>query len=220
MRENVLNLTAVLADGTIIKTGSRARKSSAGYDITRLLIGSEGTLAVITEATLKLHPIPIYSYAMKVCFPTVFDAASAATSAIKSGVSLGRAEMIDEKMVQIINESAVSVGDDIWPEKVTLLFEVTGSTEIAVNEQLKLLKSVVNHWNSSDEILITNKEDNIKLWNIRKQAAWLVFGKYPNREALITDSCVPLSKLPDMISRSKLLLDQSSLPSPIIAHAG
>jgi D-lactate dehydrogenase (cytochrome) len=175
MRENVLNLTAVLADGTIIKTGSRARKSSAGYDITRLLIGSEGTLAVITEATLKLHPIPMYSYAMKVCFPTVFDAASAATSAIKSGVSLGRAEMIDEKMVQIINESAVSVGDDIWPEKVTLLFEVTGSTEIAVNEQLKLLKSVVNHWNSSDEILITNKEDNIKLWNIRKQAAWLVF---------------------------------------------
>jgi D-lactate dehydrogenase (cytochrome) len=100
MRENVLNLTAVLADGTIIRTGSRARKSSAGYDITRLLIGSEGTLAVITEATLKVYPIPAVSYAVRVAFPSVAAAARCASDTLRKGLSVGRCELMDEVMVR------------------------------------------------------------------------------------------------------------------------
>lgn len=218
MRENVLNVTAVLPDGTIIRTGSRARKSSAGYDVTRLLIGSEGTLAVITEATLKLHPIPRYAYALKVCFPSVKEAALAATGAQRSGVTLGRAELMDDTMVNILNKSNPS--DQSWPEKVTLLFEVTGSSTAATTEQMELLKQITRCNSGTDEVVLTDPEACRSIWLQRKQALWSIMGQYPDREAMITDACVPLSRLPELISASRALIDKSSLPCPLLAHAG
>ena len=104
MRENVLNVTAVMSDGSIIKTGSRARKSSAGYDITRMLIGSEGTLGLITEVNLKLHGIPTHSHAVRVCFNDIRDAAATARDTLNCGVTIGRCEMLDDEMMKLVNK--------------------------------------------------------------------------------------------------------------------
>ncbi len=126
MRDNVLTLTAVLPDGSIIKTGSRARKSSAGYDLTRLMIGSEGTLAIITEATLKIYGIPKVSYAVRMSFPSIHAAASTAKDTLNCGVTIGRCEMLDDTMVKLINQANPSNPLGPWPENTTLLYELTG----------------------------------------------------------------------------------------------
>jgi D-lactate dehydrogenase (cytochrome) len=219
MRENVLNVTAVLADGTIIKTGSRARKSSAGYDLTRLLIGSEGTLAVITEVTLKLHPIPSHAYAVKVCFPSVKEAALAATSALREGIQLGRAEMMDDAMVKIINNEIRDVSSK-WPEKVTMLFEVTGASSVSVMEQIELLRKLVYNLDGEQEMIVTDPNECRGLWMIRKECLWSTMSQYPDCEAMITDACVPLSKLPDLITITKQDIEETGLVCPILAHAG
>jgi D-lactate dehydrogenase (cytochrome) len=126
MRENVLSLTAVLPDGAVVRTGGRARKSSAGYDTARLLVGSEGTLAVITEATLKLHPVPRVSAALRVTFPEggLVAAARTAKATLNCGVVVGRCELLDDEMIKIINFTNPSIDD--WPEYTTLMYEITG----------------------------------------------------------------------------------------------
>jgi len=175
MRENVLNLTAVLADGTIIKTGSRARKCSAGYDITRLLVGSEGTLAVITEATLKIHRIPPFSYAMKVTFPSVFAAAAAARDTINSGtIQVGRCEMCDEAMVATINWANPTMAKP-WPEKVTLLYELTGPSSSSVLEQIEIVKGLALKHGGGDFDVATSEEETKNIWKFRKEVSVIIF---------------------------------------------
>ena len=169
MRENVLNLTAVLADGTIIKTGSRARKCSAGYDITRLLVGSEGTLAVITEATLKIHKIPPFSYALRVTFPSVFAAAAAARDTINSGtIQVGRCEMCDEAMVETINWANPTMANP-WPEKVTLLYELTGPSSASVAEQVELVRKLADKHGGADYHVATTEDETKAIWKLRKE---------------------------------------------------
>ena len=218
MRENVLNLVAVLADGTIIKTGSRARKCSAGYDVTRLLIGSEGTLAVITEATLKVHRIPPFSYALSATFPSVYDAAAAARDTINSGISVGRCEMCDEVMVQTINAANPTMPP--WPVKVTLLYELTGPSHASVAEQIELVQTIAAKHSGGDYTVATTPEATKSIWKLRKECLWSIMSLYPTMEPMITDVCVPLTKLPELISETKKDIVASWLPSPIVAHAG
>mmetsp|Transcript_30234 Transcript_30234/g.50577 ORF Transcript_30234/g.50577 Transcript_30234/m.50577 type:complete len:426 (-) Transcript_30234:1340-2617(-) len=142
MRDNVLSLTAVLPDGTIIKTGSRARKSAAGYDLTRLLIGSEGTLAIITEVTLKLHGIPKVSHAVRISFPDgVHAAATTAKDTLNCGVAIGRCELLDRTMVKLINQANPNL-PEAWPEHTTLLYEITGISPESVAEQVDVVSGI------------------------------------------------------------------------------
>lgn len=222
MRENVLNLTAVLSDGTIVKTGSRARKCSAGYDITRLLIGSEGTLAIITEATLKIYGIPKVSHAVRISFPRngVVDAACTARDSLNCGVNVGRCELLDEEMVKIINLSNPNHSLGKWPEETTLLYEITGISESAVEEQKTILIEIAKKYGGSDILTFSNEQETQSLWKIRKECLWSAMSQFPNKEPMITDVCVPLTQLPALIAETKEDIKLSNLPCPIIAHAG
>lgn len=218
MRDNVLNITAVLADGTVFKTGSRARKSSAGYDLTRLLIGSEGTLAVITEVTLKLHGLPAHTAALRVAFPDLRSAATTAQATLNCGVTVGRCELLDDSMVRISNKANPT--SEPWLEKSTLLYEVTGVSTRAVEEQLEIVKTIAKQHGGSDFVLTTDKHEAKKLWAVRKALLWSVMSEYPDREAMITDACVPVGRLAEVIAAMRQEIDASFLPSPIVAHAG
>ncbi|GAB2295768.1 hypothetical protein Dimus_029923 [Dionaea muscipula] len=215
MRDNVINLKAVLANGDIIKTGSRARKSSAGYDLTRLLIGSEGTLGVITEVTLQLQKIPQYSVVAMCNFPTIKDAADVAIATMLSGIQASRVELMDEVQVRAVN---IANGKNL-PEVPTLLFEFVG-TEAYSLEQTVLVQKIAADHNGSDFVFEEEPEAKKELWKIRKEALWACFAMAPYYEAMITDVCVPLSRLAELISRSKEELDASPLICTVLAHAG
>ncbi|KAL5545642.1 hypothetical protein UlMin_005329 [Ulmus minor] len=215
MRDNVINLKVVLATGDIVKTASRARKSSAGYDLTRLVIGSEGTLGVITEVTLRLQKIPQYSVVAMCNFPSIKDAADVAIATMLSGIQVSRVELMDEVQVRAIN---IANGKNL-PETPTLLFEFIG-TEAYSREQTKIVQKIVSEHNGSDFVYAEDPEAKKELWKIRKEALWACFAMEPNFEAMISDVCVPLSHLAELISKSKQELDASPLVCTIIAHAG
>ncbi|WOG98229.1 hypothetical protein DCAR_0417570 [Daucus carota subsp. sativus] len=215
MRDNVINLKVVLADGDIAKTGSRARKSAAGYDLTRLMIGSEGTLGVITEVTLRLQKIPQYSVVAMCNFPTIKDAADVAIATMKCGIQVSRVELLDEVQVKAIN---VANSKDL-PEVPTLMFEFVG-TEAYAREQTLIVQKLVSEHNGSDFVFAEDTETKKELWKIRKEALWACFAMAPNCEAMISDVCVPLSHLAELISKSKEELDASPLMCMVVAHAG
>lgn len=215
MRENVISIKAVLANGDIVKTGNRARKSSAGYDLTRLLIGSEGTLGVITEVTLRLQRIPQYSVVARCAFPSIKDAADVAIATMLSGIQVSRVELMDEVQVRAVN---IANGSNL-PETPTLLFEFVG-TEAYANEQTMLVQKIASEHNGSDFVFAKDPEAKKELWKMRKEALWACFAMEPGYEAMISDVCVPLSRLAELISKSKEELDASPLVCTVIAHAG
>ncbi|GMY14376.1 D-lactate dehydrogenase [cytochrome], mitochondrial-like [Fagus crenata] len=215
MRDNVINLKVVLANGDTVKTASRARKSAAGYDLTRLVIGSEGTLGVITEVTLRLQKIPEYSVVAMCNFPSVKDAADVAIATMLSGIQVSRVELLDEVQMKAIN---IANGKDL-PESPTLMFEFIG-TEAYAREQTQIVQKIVAEHNGSDFVFAEDPEAKKELWKIRKEALWACFAMEPNFEAMISDVCVPLSHVAELISRSKKELDASPLVCTVIAHAG
>ncbi|KAI9090722.1 hypothetical protein K1719_028575 [Acacia pycnantha] len=215
MRDNVISLKVVLANGDIVKTASRARKSAAGYDLTRLMIGSEGTLGVITEVTLRLQKIPQHSVVAMCNFPSVKDAADVAITTMMSGIQVSRVELLDEVQVKAIN---IANGKNL-PESPTLMFEFIG-TEAYAREQTEIVQRIVSEHSGSGFVFAEEPEAKKELWKIRKEALWACFAMKPDLEAMITDVCVPLSHLADLISRSKKELDASSLVCAVIAHAG
>ncbi|XP_021804481.1 D-lactate dehydrogenase [cytochrome], mitochondrial-like isoform X1 [Prunus avium] len=215
MRDNVISLKVVLANGDVVKTASRARKSAAGYDLTRLVIGSEGTLGVITEVTLRLQKIPQYSVVAMCNFPTVKDAADVAIATMLSGIQVSRVELLDEVQVRAIN---IANGKSL-PETPTLMFEFIG-TEAYSREQTLIVKNIASEHNGSDFVFAYDPETKRELWKMRKEALWACFAMEPNFEAMISDVCVPLSCLAELISRSKQELDASELICTVIAHAG
>ncbi|ONH95746.1 hypothetical protein PRUPE_7G088800 [Prunus persica] len=215
MRDNVISLKVVLANGDVVKTASRARKSAAGYDLTRLVIGSEGTLGVITEVTLRLQKIPQYSVVAMCNFPTVKDAADVAIATMLSGIQVSRVELLDEVQVRAIN---IANGKSL-PETPTLMFEFIG-TEAYSLEQTLIVQKIASEHNGSDFIFAEDPETKKELWKMRKEALWACFAMEPNFEAMISDVCVPLSCLAELISRSKQELDASELICTVIAHAG
>ncbi|KAA8516850.1 hypothetical protein F0562_017332 [Nyssa sinensis] len=215
MRDNVINLKVVLASGDVVKTGSRARKSAAGYDLTRLMIGSEGTLGVITEVALRLQKIPQHSVVAMCNFPTIKDAADVAIATMLSGIQVSRVELLDEVQMKAVN---LANGKNL-PEVPTLMFEFVG-TEAYSREQTQIVQKIVSEHNGSDFVFAEDPEAKKELWKIRKEALWACFAMEPSFEAMITDVCVPLSHLAELISRSKQELDASPLVCTVIAHAG
>ncbi|XP_026426938.1 D-lactate dehydrogenase [cytochrome], mitochondrial-like isoform X2 [Papaver somniferum] len=209
------SLAVVLANGDVVKTGNRARKSAAGYDLTRLIIGSEGTLGVITEVTLKLQKIPQHSVVAMCNFPTVKDAADVAIATMLSGIQVSRVELLDEVQVKAIN---LANGKNL-PELPTLMFEFIG-TEAYSREQTLIVQKLVSEHNGSDFVFSEEPEAKKELWKIRKEALWALFAMEPDFEAMISDVCVPLSRLAELISLSKKEIDASPLVCTVIAHAG
>ncbi|CAM0905411.1 unnamed protein product [Alopecurus aequalis] len=215
MRDNVINLQAVLPNGDVIKTGSRARKSAAGYDLARLIIGSEGTLGVITEVTLRLQKLPSHSVVAMCNFQTIKDAADVAIATMLSGIQVSRVELLDEVQIRAIN---MANGKSL-PEVPTLMFEFIGTEAYALEQTLLVQKIAAEH-QGSDFVFVEEPKAKEELWKIRKEALWAGFAMKPDHEAMITDVCVPLSRLAECISVSKRLLDASPLTCMVIAHAG
>ncbi|KAJ8754570.1 hypothetical protein K2173_005731 [Erythroxylum novogranatense] len=215
MRDNVISLKVVLANGDVVKTASRARKSAAGYDLTRLVIGSEGTLGVITEVTLRLQRLPQHSVVARCNFPTIKDAADVAIATMLSGIQVSRVELLDEVQMRAVN---LANGRNL-PELPTLMFEFIG-TDAYAREQTHIVQKIVSEHNGSDFVFAEDPEAKKDLWKIRKEALWACFAMEPKFEAMISDVCVPLSRLAELISKSKVELDASPLVCTVIAHAG
>jgi D-lactate dehydrogenase (cytochrome) len=215
MRENVLGLTVVLADGSLIKTGGRARKSAAGYDLTRIFVGSEGTLGVITEVTLRLYGIPQAMSAAVCAFPTIEDAVNTVIETIQSGIPVARIELLDEVQVDAVNRYS-KLDYAVQP---TLFFEFHG-TEAGVAEQVEMVKSLTTGHGGSAFRWATQAEDRNKLWQARHNAYYAALALRPGAKGWATDVCVPISRLADCISETKRDLRESKMLAPLVGHVG
>lgn len=215
MKTNVLGLTAVLPDGRIIKTGTKARKSSAGYDLTRLLIGSEGTLAVITEAQLRLYGIPAAEKTMVCAFKTIKDAVDACATIMQMGIPVARMELMDENAVEAINKYS-KLNNEVQP---SLIIEHHG-TESEIEEQCAIVQEIVHDFNAQEIQLASTLDERKKLWSGRHSAWWATTSQMPGSRALSTDVCVPISRLTDVIVETQADLKKSDLFGTIVGHVG
>jgi D-lactate dehydrogenase (cytochrome) len=216
MRENVLGLTMVLPDGRIVRTGGRARKSAAGYDLTRLYVGSEGTLGVITEVQLRLYGIP-EAITSAVCqFPTLAEAVNTVILIIQCGIPVARVELLDE--VQMAACIAYSRLDGYEP-KPTLFFEFHG-TEASAAEQAELVKDISDGFGGSAFQWTGRAEERNKLWQARHDAYYACIAMSPGKKGMATDACVPISRLADCIMETRADIDRSGLTAPIVGHVG
>jgi D-lactate dehydrogenase (cytochrome) len=215
MRENVLGLTVVMPDGRIVKTARRARKSSAGYDLTRLFVGSEGTLGVITEVSVRLYGIPEAISAASCHFDTVQGAVDAVIQTIQLGIPVARIEFADEVQIEATNRHF----DMDHPVKPTLWLEFHG-TEAGVKEQAEMVQEIASDNGGGGFSWATNEEDRAKLWHARHNAAYAAAALRPGSKFWATDVCVPISRLAECIVETKAELDASFLPAPIVGHVG
>lgn len=215
MREAVLSLTVVTPDGKAIKTATRARKSAAGYDLTRLFVGSEGTLGIITEVTLRLHPIP-ETISSAVCgFDSLQGAVDTVVQAIQCGVPLARVEILDDKQMAAVNARS-GLG---YPEVTTLFFEFHGSP-MGVEEQVTLVRDLAEA-NGGGAFQWSNlPEERAKLWKARHEAYYAAVNVRPGAVGWTTDVCVPISRLPECILETKRDLESGTVPATILGHVG
>lgn len=213
MRDNVLAMTAVMADGTVVHTGRETRKLSAGYDLTRLLVGSEGTLAVITELTLRVFGIPEKMAAAIVRFPTLADGVTAATAIVRSGISIARCEFLDAQCIKNVNAH-----DGLALTEVpTLFFEFHGSPQ-GVQEDANSVKEIVEEFGGSEFEWTTDEAARRKLWQARHNAYWAGIAANPGKRAVSTDAAVPLSKLADAVTVADEILSKHKYPYSILGH--
>ncbi len=215
MRDNVMGLEVVLADGRIIKTGSRARKSSAGYDLTALFVGAEGTLGLITELTLKLHGQPEAVSSAICAFETIDAAVNTVITTIQMGIPMARIEFVDEATARAFNGYS---GTDM-PEKPHLMLEFHGS-ETSVAEDAARVGEIVAEMGGTDFKWSSNTEDRTALWNMRHNAYYAALSLKPGATAVVTDICVPISRLAQAVNESRADIEQSGLPGPILGHVG
>ena len=216
MRENVLGLTVVLADGRIIHTGTRARKSSAGYDLTRLFVGSEGTLGVITEVTLRLHAQPEAASAAVCHFETIEDAVNTVIEIIQLGISVARIEFLDGPQVDAVNRYS-HLGLAVKP---TLLFEFHGITQRAVDEAAQLAEQIASEHRSLGFQWQSTLAERERLWQARHDVYYATRALRPGSHVLTTDVCVPISRLAECIVATRADLDQATFPAVIVGHVG
>lgn len=215
LRENVLALRAVLPPGRVIQGGSRARKSSAGYDLARLLVGSEGTLGVITELTLKLYPLPEAVMAATVQFPSIAAAVRTTIALIQSGVPIARCELLDANAIR-----AVNAHDHLGlAEAPMLLLEFHGSP-LAVREQVQTVQGLASEEGGSAFQWAETPEARTRLWRARHHAYWSGLQLHPGCKALTTDVCVPISRLAECVSESLAEADADGLPYFVVGHVG
>ncbi|KAF2271210.1 D-lactate dehydrogenase mitochondrial precursor [Lojkania enalia] len=218
MKDWVVNLTVVLADGTIIKTRRRPRKSSAGYNLTNLFIGSEGTLGLVTEITLKLTVIPQETSVAVVTFPTIRDAAAAAAKVMRAGIPVAAMEIMDEVQMAVINKAGSTAKK--WKEVPTMFFKFSG-TKAGVQENVKLVKSIARAHKSGDFEFAIDADEQKTLWSARKESLWSMLAlRKEGHEVWSTDVAVPLSRLPDIIEVSKKEMDDLGLFASILGHIG
>ncbi|MEM7462978.1 MAG: FAD-linked oxidase C-terminal domain-containing protein [Pseudomonadota bacterium] len=215
MRENVINLSAVLPDGRLIKTGARARKSSAGYDLTRLMVGSEGTLGIITEVTLRLYGIPEAMSAAICSFPDVEAACNATILAMQTGIPMARIELLDADAVVAIN--AYSKTD--FPVSPLLLLEFHGS-QSGVREQAEMFGTVAEETGGYEFEWVTSTEDRNRLWKARHDSYWAFVAVTKGKEIFPTDACVPISRLAECVTETQRDIADSGLYGPILGHVG
>jgi len=215
MRENVISLTVVTADGRIIKTASRARKSSSGYDLTRIFVGSEGTLGIITEVTVKLYPLPEAVSAAICNFPSMDAAVQSVIQIAQMGVPVARVEFMDTNAVRATN--AYSKLD--LKESPLLLFEFHGSPA-SVQEQAQIVQEITHENDGMDFDWAERPEDRSRLWKARHDAYFAGLGLRPGCKSSTTDVCVPISRLADCVMQTAADLDQASFPYTIVGHVG
>lgn len=215
MREAILALKVVTPDGKVIQTSARARKSAAGYDLTRLFVGSEGTLGIITEITLRLHGIPEVISSAVCAFDTLRGAVDTVVESIQFGVPLARIELLDDAQMRAVNARSGTSYD----EKNTLFFEFHG-TEASVAEQVALVKELAGD-NGGEEFKWSNlPEERAVLWKARHEAYYAAVGMRKNAIGLTTDVCVPLGRLVECVTETKADLQQCSVPACIVGHVG
>ncbi|MGL1920521.1 MAG: FAD-binding protein [Hyphomicrobiales bacterium] len=215
MRDNVINMTVVLPTGEIIKTGGRAKKSSAGYDLTRLMIGSEGTLGIITELTVKLYGIPEKILSAVCSFDSIKQACEAVIMTIQSGIPVARIELLDELQVEACNAySKLSLA-----VKPTLFLEFHG-TPTGCQEQVDLFKDIASEFGSDDFKAASSAEDRNQLWKARHDAYWAGCDMAIGLEHLSTDVCVPISNFALAVEETRQDVIDSGLIGPIVGHAG
>jgi len=215
MRENVLGLTVVLADGRVIRTGGRARKSSAGYDLTGLFVGSEGTLGVITEIGLRLHGVPEAIAAAVCSFATLEDAVNSVILSIQTGVPVARAELLDEVQMDAVNRFS----DLSFPARPTVFFEFHGS-DAAVREQSNAVSEIASDLGATDFEWATRAEDRTRLWKARHDVYYASLALRPGSRGWATDICVPIGRLAQCIIETRADIDAEGLLAPIVSHAG
>jgi D-lactate dehydrogenase (cytochrome) len=215
MRENVLSLKVVLPDGRVVRTASRARKSAAGYDLTRLFVGSEGTLGVIIEVTVRLHAIPAAISSAVCSFPSIDAAVIAVIKTIQAGVPVARIELADAVQMAAINRYSKL---DL-PVAPTLWLEFHG-TEASVAEQAKMVQKTASQHGGTDFSWATEAADRQKLWRSRHDVAYANKALREGAQLLSTDVCVPISRLAQCITETQKDLASSFLPAPIVGHVG
>jgi D-lactate dehydrogenase (cytochrome) len=216
MRENVLGLTVVLADGRVIRTGTRARKSSAGYDLTRLFVGAEGTLGVITEVTLRLHGLPEATGVATCAFETIDGAVKTVIEVIQFGLGVARIEFMDDRLVDAINRySKLEL-----PVRPALLFEFHGTSETAVTETARLAEQFATEHGGLGFAWETSPAGRERLWKARHDVYYAARALRPGSEVLTTDVCVPISRLAECIVATRAEIDASRFPATIVGHVG
>lgn len=215
MRQNVLALTVVLADGRVIHTGGRARKSSAGYNLTALFVGSEGTLGVITEVTVRLHGHAA-AVASAVCsFSRLADAVQAAIQVIQLGVPVARIELLDEIQIRAVNRYS----DMQYREAPTLFFEFHGS-DATVADEAATVQEVVKEFGVEDFQWASDESERRHLWHARHNAYYAALAQFPGARGFVTDVCVPISRLAECIGETKIDLDRAAVRACILGHVG
>lgn len=218
MKDWVVNLTVVLADGRVIKTRRRPRKSSAGYNLTGLFVGSEGTLGVVTEITLKLAVIPQESTVAIVTFPTIRDAATAASKIMRAGVPIGAMEIMDDVQMNVVNRAGTT--GKTWKEMPTMFFKFSG-TKAGVQDNIAVVRSVTEAHQGGVFDFAKDAQEAETLWSARKEALWSMLAlKKEGQEVWSTDVAVPLSRLPDIIEISKKEMDALGLFASVLGHVG
>ncbi|WP_334190242.1 FAD-binding oxidoreductase [Noviherbaspirillum sp.] len=215
MRENVINLTVVTADGEIIKTARRAKKSAAGYDLTRLFVGSEGTLGVVVEATVKLYPLPESIMAAVCAFSDIESAVQAVVQTIQMGVPIARVEFVNSVAIQALNLYSKTG----LPEQPHLFFEFHGS-QAGVKEQVELVQDICRDGGGAQFQWASSPEERSKLWEARHNVYFAVLQLRPGSRSVVTDVCVPISRLAECVGETTSDLQQSGMLAPIVGHVG
>ncbi len=214
MRDQLLDLEIVLADGRVIHTGTQAKKSSSGYNLTGLFTGSEGTLGIITQITLKLHGIPEYIIAARCTFPSLEQCAEAAYTVLASDIPIMRMELVDASSIKQVNE----FGDFQFPIAHSLFFEFAGA-KAAVEAQASLVKELMEDLNTEHWDEATTTQTRNEIWKARHQMAY-AFRHQKGKRFYGTDICVPISKLPELVHFARELLEKSGLEGGILGHVG
>jgi D-lactate dehydrogenase (cytochrome) len=216
MRDNVLGMTVVLADGSVIHTGGRARKSSSGYDLTRLFVGSEGTLGVITELTLRLYGRPESVRAAVCPFETMAGAAKTVIQTIQLGIPVARIEIIDEAQLQVVN----AYSKTNYPLAPTLFFEFHGISDSSVEDQIRAVEEIAGEHGAKGFKWASSLEDRTTLWQARHNAYYATVASRPGARAWTTDICVPISHLAECILETQADLRDAQIVAPLVGHAG